>query len=86
MMSGRILPEIQPLIASNEELARLPFLVVHGTADMVLPIRYGRASRELLSSLPVNLTYHEYPIGHEVSQESLNDVTTWLTEQLDKTM
>ena len=84
LMSGRILPEIRPLIASNEELSGFPFLVVHGTADMVLPITYGRASRELLSSLPVDLTYHEYPMGHEVSQESLSDVTAWLTEQLDK--
>jgi phospholipase/carboxylesterase len=86
LMSGRILPEILPLIASNEELTGLPFLVVHGTADMVLPISHGRASREFLSSLPVELTYHEYPMGHEVSQESLADVTTWLTEQLDKVM
>src|SRR5215469_10589125 len=59
LMSGRILPEIRPLIASNEELTGLPFLVVHGTADMVLPISHGRASREFLSSLPVELTYHE---------------------------
>ena len=84
LMSGRILPEIRPLMASNEELSGFPFLVVHGTVDMVLPITYGRASRELLSSLPVNLTYHEYPMGHEVNQESLSDVTAWLTEQLDK--
>jgi phospholipase/carboxylesterase len=84
LMSGRILPEIRPLIATGEELSGFPFLVVHGTADMVLPITFGRASRELLSSLPVDLTYHEYPMGHEVSQESLSDVTTWLTEQLDK--
>ena len=84
MMSGRILPEIHPLIASKEELAGLPFIVVHGTADTVLSITYGRASRELLSSLPVELTYHEYSMGHEVSQESLKAVTTWLTEQLNK--
>jgi phospholipase/carboxylesterase len=85
LMSGRILPEIQPLIAPNEELSGLPFLVVHGTADMVLPISYGRTSRQLLSSLPVELTYHEYHrIGHEVSQESLADVTAWLSAQLDK--
>src|SRR5947207_8629985 len=86
LMSGRILPEIRPLIASSEELSDFPFLVVHGTADMVLPITHGRASRELLSALPVDLTYHEYPMSHEVNQESLSDVTTWLTEQLDKSM
>jgi phospholipase/carboxylesterase len=84
LLSGRILPEIQPLMAPSEQLAGLPFLVVHGTADMVLPIAYGRASQQLLSSLPVELTYHEYPMGHEISQESLADVTTWLSAQLDK--
>jgi phospholipase/carboxylesterase len=84
LMSGRILPQIQPLIASDEELSGLPLLVVHGTADMVLPIANGRASHQLLSSLPVELTYHEYKMGHEVSQESLADVTVWLTAQLDK--
>jgi phospholipase/carboxylesterase len=84
MMSGRVLPEIQPLIASNEELTGLPFIVVHGTADTVLPIIYGRASRELLSSLPVELNYHEYSMGHEISQESLHYVTTWLSAKLDK--
>jgi phospholipase/carboxylesterase len=84
LMSGRILPEIRPMIASSEELSGFPFLVVHGTADMVLPIKHGRASHELLSSLPVDLTYQEYPMGHEVSQESLRDATAWLTEQLDK--
>jgi phospholipase/carboxylesterase len=84
LMSGRIPPEIRTHIASHEKLSGLPLLVVHGTADKVLPITYGRESRDLLASLPVDLIYHEYPMGHEVSQESLSDVTTWLTQQLDE--
>ncbi len=84
LMSGRILPEIRPLIAAPEKLEGMPFLVVHGTADTVLPIVHSHASRELLSSLPVELTYHEYKMGHEVSQESLSDVTAWLSAHLDK--
>ena len=84
LMSGRILPEIQSLMAAPEELEGLPLLVVHGVADTILPINHGHASRQLLASLPVELTYHEYPIGHEVSQESLADVSSWLSAQLDK--
>lgn len=84
LMSGRILPEIQSLMAASEKLEGLPILVVHGVADTVLPINHGRASSRLLASLPVELTYHEYPIGHEVSQESLADVSSWLSAQLDK--
>jgi len=29
------------------------------------------------------LLYREYPMGHEVSQESLDDVTSWLSAHLD---
>jgi phospholipase/carboxylesterase len=83
LMSGRILPQVEPLIAPPEKLQGLPFLVVHGTADTVLPISHGRASRQLLSSLPVQLEYREYPMGHEVSPESLNDVANWLSAHLD---
>ena len=83
MMSGRILPQIEPLMATPEKLKGLPVLAVHGTADTVLPIEHGRASRKTLSALPVDLLYREYPMGHEVSQESLDDVTSWLSAHLD---
>jgi len=82
-MSGRIPEEIRPMIASAERLAGKPFLVVHGTADTVLPIRNGRASRAILAALPVALTYQEYAMAHEVSAQSLADVAAWLTERLD---
>src|SRR5215212_9223188 len=75
LMSGRIPEEIRPLIAPAERLAGKPFLVVHGTADTVLPIQNGRASRAILATLPVALTYHEYPMAHEISTQSLADVT-----------
>ena len=83
LMSGRILPEIDPLIAAPERLAGKPILLVHGTGDQVLPIHNGRRSRDLLSKLPVALDYREYSIGHEISQRSLADVTAWLTARLD---
>jgi phospholipase/carboxylesterase len=84
LMSGRVPAELRPLIAPAERLAGKPFLVVHGIADTVLPIQNGRASRALLSELPVELAYKEYPIGHEVSTQSLADVTAWLTKHLDR--
>jgi phospholipase/carboxylesterase len=83
LMSGRILPQIEPLVAAPEKLKGLPMLVVHGTADATLPISYGRASQKRLSALPVDLLYREYPMGHEVSRESLDDVTVWLRGRLD---
>lgn len=82
MMSGRILPEIQPLIAPPEQLQGKPFLVVHGVADPVIPVKDARFSRDLLSKLPVELTYREYPMGHEVTLDSLGEIRRWLTNHL----
>ncbi|MGH2514619.1 MAG: alpha/beta hydrolase [Ktedonobacterales bacterium] len=84
LMSGRILPEIQPLIAPAETLRGLPVLVVHGTRDMVLPIAHGRASRDTLATLPVALTYREYDMPHTVTDASFADIATWLTARLDE--
>jgi phospholipase/carboxylesterase len=83
LMSGRVPAEVRPLLAPTEQLAGKPFLVVHGTQDPVLPVHNGRESRDLLASLPVDLTYKEYPMEHQVSAESLTDVTTWLSARLD---
>ena len=86
LMSGRILPEIQPLVAAPEALAGLPVLVIHGTEDGVLPIAHGRASRDLLATLPVALAYQEFPMAHEITSESLARVNRWLAERLDSGM
>lgn len=83
-MSGRVLPEIVPHSAAPEALRDLPIFVAHGTEDQVLPIHHGRAARELLQRLPVALTYREYPMGHQISDQSLADIAGWLTQRLDE--
>jgi phospholipase/carboxylesterase len=82
LMSGRIPEELRDQIAAPEQLNGKPFLVTHGTRDQTLPIQNGRASRDLLQQLPVDLTYREYPMAHEVSAQSLADVAAWLSARL----
>ena len=82
VMSGRWMPEIAPQ-TDQAAIAGKPLLVVHGEQDNVIPVRYGREIRDYLQTLPVKLTYHEYRMGHEVSMDSLHDVTVWLRDQLD---
>ncbi len=83
-MSGRAMPEMLPDTKDFDALKDFPIFVTHGIYDPLLPIDNGRATKELLSALPVDLQYKEYPMAHEISQESLQDVSNWLRTQLDR--
>ncbi len=83
VMSGRMPDEaVFPLPTDPAPFQDLPILVVHGLYDPVLPIQEGRRIRDRLQTLPVQLTYQEYPMAHQVSQESLRDITLWLSNRL----
>ena len=84
-MSGR-LPDVDSKMAPAADLSGMPLIVVHGTDDQVLPIANGRAIRDKLRTLPVDLTYREYPMAHTVSPESLNGVAKWLKTRLPATV
>jgi phospholipase/carboxylesterase len=83
-MSGRLPRQFIEASPDREALRGMPVLVTHGIYDPVLPVEGARAARDYLEQLPVELTYREYPMGHEVSMESLRDVTAWLTAALDR--
>ncbi len=82
-MSGRV-PDV--LLEQTHDVKALdgtPVLVTHGIYDPVLPVEHGREANKYLGTLPVELSYREYPMGHEVNAESLRDVTVWLGKTLD---
>lgn len=83
-MSGRAITEMISADSDLSDFKDFPILVTHGIYDPVLPIENGRATKEILSRLPVNLEYKEYEMAHEISPESLRDVTDWLSLELDK--
>jgi phospholipase/carboxylesterase len=59
------------------------FFVAHGLYDEVIPVIYGRESEAYLSRQGARLTYNEYPIGHSISEESLYDLSEWLSGELE---
>jgi len=76
--SGRILDEIRPLVKNDKYLQHLKVLVAHGVHDNILPVHYAREAKEYLETLGVQLTYHEYTIGHQLNNEVLHDLNAWL--------
>ena len=59
-----------------------PFIVTHGIQDPMLPVDWARHSRDTLQKLNVQLDYHEFSMGHNVSPESLAVINTWLENKL----
>lgn len=78
ILSGRILPELEPHIASTERLAGLQAFVGHGTQDSKLPVHWAERSDALLNRLGVAHTNHRYPMDHGISAEMHADFLAWL--------
>jgi phospholipase/carboxylesterase len=83
-MSGRLLSQTANEVTDKDTLIGLPIFIAHGTHDDILPIQQARNTRAKLSEFPVDLTYREYDMGHEISAESIDDIMRWLKNQLDR--
>ena len=56
----------------------LPTLVQHGLEDPMVSIDRATESLRLLRELGVPVTFSDYPMAHEISPESLRDLSRWL--------
>jgi phospholipase/carboxylesterase len=63
-------------------IADKPFILTHGTHDPILPVQWGREARDTLIRLNARVNYHEFPIGHQVSEASLAAIADWMGTQL----
>jgi phospholipase/carboxylesterase len=79
-LSGRLLVEIRPSIIGNDDLHQLKVFVAHGIQDNTLSIQYARDAKSFLENLHVQLTYHEYDMGHQINEQVIHDMNVWLNE------
>lgn len=77
ILSGRILPEIAPLIAPRERLAHLAAWLSHGDQDAVLPPSWADRSRALLAELQIPTSEHRYVGGHEITPAVARQFADW---------
>lgn len=62
--------------------AHIPILVCHGHSDAVLPISMGRSAFTSLKEAGYSVQWREYPMGHEVCMDQLQDISAWLQQVL----
>lgn len=78
LLSGRILPELEPVIAEKERLAGLTAFVSHGEQDNTLPVHWAQRSDALLTQLGVPHSLKLYTMDHGISAEMQADFVEWL--------
>jgi len=53
-------------------------LIVHGTLDDMIPVVTARRARRVLEDHGIEPEYHEFPMGHHVTPESMKIVTDFV--------
>ena len=64
-------------------MGEVPLLIQHGTHDQMIAIDRAQASRDLLQTIGARPQYLEYGMQHEISRQSLTDLSDWLKRVLD---
>ncbi|HCV43736.1 MAG TPA: hypothetical protein DGH68_09660 [Bacteroidetes bacterium] len=68
-----------------DQLDNVEFFVTHGTQDPIIPIQIAGRAKQLLEAGRVRFEYKEYPMAHQIGEESLQDFSLWLTHRLNTT-
>ena len=80
ILSGRILPELEPHIANKERLSTLHAFIAHGEYDSKLPVVWAQRSDQWLDKLGVAHVTRLYPMDHEISAATKTDFLAWVRE------
>ena len=62
--------------------AQIPILMCHGQQDVVLPMALGKSALTTLKSAGYTVEWREYPMGHEVCLEEIQEISRWLQSVL----
>jgi phospholipase/carboxylesterase len=79
LVSGRILPELEPALAPRDQLATLDALIVHGRADTKLPVAWAERADAWLQRLGVPHRLRLHAAGHEFTAAMQGDFLDWFT-------
>jgi phospholipase/carboxylesterase len=63
---------------------QVPVFMAHGSADPVVPVARGEASRDLLQTMGYTVQWHSYPMQHSVHPRELQDIGSFLQSVLGR--
>lgn len=77
VLAGRILPELEPVIAARDRLVALRALIAHGRNDDKLTVDWAEKAHAWLDRLGVTHELKLHPGGHGISDDMANDFLLW---------
>ena len=75
---GRLLAQALPLAAPADALHGKKLWLSHGTHDNVIPLAHAQSIAHHMATLPVSVTYREFPSAHEIRPSELAAAVAWL--------
>jgi phospholipase/carboxylesterase len=76
-------PYLDQLLGNIEpKSAGVPIFLAHGSQDSVVPYGLGERANQALRAAGFDVSWHAYPMGHEVCPEEIRDISAWLREVL----
>jgi phospholipase/carboxylesterase len=82
VLSSWLPRELAGIFSPKDSGSLPPTLVQHGSLDELIQIERARESVEILRGINPRVTYREYDMGHEISPQSLAELSTWLEEKV----
>ena len=79
-MSGALDERDLPDLSSRKDRR---VLIIHGTLDEMINVNMARRARRVLESQGLDPEYHEFPMGHQVTQESMAIVGEFIRKCLE---
>jgi phospholipase/carboxylesterase len=70
--------------AKKDRVMGLNIFMAHGTHDEVLPIDIGDLARGILLTLGTKLAWRTYPMAHQLCDEQILDIRSWLIKKLSR--
>ena len=62
----------------------IPIMMAHGRTDPMIPIMRAATSRQNLIRLGYDVRWFDYPMGHQVCIEEINEISQFFTETLPR--
>ncbi len=69
-------------LVAAEANKQIPIHIFHGSHDLMVPEIMAKRALEALNGLGHEPVYKQYPMGHEVHPQEIDDISAWLQQLL----